>query len=239
MSGIFLILAWSLSGLAGDTKPPEKWSDGLGALKIESAVVVADLDGVPGLVKGIVRRGVVDKHRTLDRQTAESLSLLGRTFPTRDRTLTLLDWDGAFARELGVSGMTEKTYHAYVVDRSGRLVAHITQAKGDGSERGNIGKAMKALATLHGAGQGHSKVWRPRASSLITRGETSYPMIAESGERGPGPFFGQLLDPFSFSDPSLRLIMPPNRLHSPSPTSESRISPRFISSRLEDLPSVL
>ena len=84
-------------------------------------VMIADLPGVPGFVKGAVLKGLSEKHAEMNASLAA-----GRKKPAK-HLYTLYDWEGVYARELGASGETNDTYHLVVIDRNRRILEQVQQ----------------------------------------------------------------------------------------------------------------
>ena len=73
-------------------------------------IVVADLPGVPGFVKGTIVENVVENHK----KTSQSLRKLKSNGP---KFFSFLDWKGLLAQEVGANGDTSDTYHLLLIDR--------------------------------------------------------------------------------------------------------------------------
>ena len=103
-----------------------------------AAFLVADLGGVPGFVKGVAQEALVKSHR-------EANSRL----PAGTCIVTMLDWEGTFAKQLDIVGESNDVYLLYVVDRRGQIVLRITQKVNDLTEeqvfRMTQGGVQKAL----------------------------------------------------------------------------------------------
>ncbi len=100
-------------------------------------MMVADLPGVPGFVKGAVLKGLSEKHAEMN------TSLAGGGKKTAKHLYTLYDWEGVYSRELGASGETNDTYHLAVIDRN-RRVAELVQQKVNGVSETQIFNLAKA-----------------------------------------------------------------------------------------------
>jgi hypothetical protein len=87
------------------------------------AVVVADLGGVPGFVRGAAEEALVKSHKSANER-----------LPAGTRVTTLLDWEGLFARQLDVVGESNDGYLLYVVDRRGQVLLRLAQNVNDITE---------------------------------------------------------------------------------------------------------
>lgn len=102
-----------------------------------SALLVADLPGVPGFVKSAVIKNVEESH-------AKTAALIGRA-PT---FYSLLDWQGLYSSQFGASGETNDSYFLVVVDRYQRLHHRSQQNLNGVSETQLFEQARRALAEL-------------------------------------------------------------------------------------------
>ena len=87
------------------------------------AILVADLGGVPGFVRGAAEEALVKSHRQAN-----------GGLPAGTRILTAMDWEGTFARQLDIVGESNDVYLVYVVDRRGQIVLRVTQKVNDLTE---------------------------------------------------------------------------------------------------------
>lgn len=102
-----------------------------------AAFLVADLGGVPGFVRGAAEDALLKSHRNAN----------GR-LPAGSSIVTMLDWDGTFAKQLDVVGESNDGYLLYVVDRRGQIVLRLAQGVNDITEeqlfRATVGAVQKA-----------------------------------------------------------------------------------------------
>ena len=102
-----------------------------------AAFVVADLGGVPGFVRGAAEDALVKSHRSAN----------GR-LPVGSSVVTMLDWEGLFARQLDAVGESNDGYLLYVVDRRGQIVLRLAQGVNDITEeqlfRATVGAVQRA-----------------------------------------------------------------------------------------------
>lgn len=87
------------------------------------ATVVADLGGVPGFVRGAAEEALVKSHKSANER-----------LPARTKVLTLLDWEGLFARQLDIVGESNEGYLVYVLDRRGQVLLRLAQNVNDITE---------------------------------------------------------------------------------------------------------
>jgi len=102
-----------------------------------TALMVADLPGVPGFVKSAVIKNIEESH-------ARTSALIGRA-PT---FYSLLDWEGVYSRQLGASGETNDSYFLIVVDRHQRLTHRSQQNLNGVSEEQLFRETRQCLAEL-------------------------------------------------------------------------------------------
>jgi hypothetical protein len=104
-----------------------------------AAFVVADLAGVPGFVRGAAEDALLMSHRNAN----------GR-LPAGTRIVSMLDWDGLFAKQLDIVGESNDGYLLYVVDRRGQIVLRLTQGVNDITEEQLFRVTVSAVQKAQG-----------------------------------------------------------------------------------------
>ena len=89
-------------------------------------VAVADMLGVPRLMRGVVRGAVRSGMRQAQVEAARQVPNL--TPDAWDRFTLLLDWDGTALDALGLRGQTDR-FHVFVLNRNGQELAHLIQGE--------------------------------------------------------------------------------------------------------------
>ena len=111
-----------------------------------AVVVVADLLGVPGFVKGAAQESLLKCHTECNAAVSKAL---GNHQKPQQRVLTWLDWEGSFARELDVVGECNDVYLVTVLDPSGQVTLRVKQKVNGMTEnqlqRMTLASARKAL----------------------------------------------------------------------------------------------
>ena len=90
-------------------------------------VAVADMRGVPRLMRGVVRGAMRHAHDEAARQVPDMPPDAG------DRFTLLFDWDGAAFDALALRGRTDR-FHVLVLDREGRERGHLVQGEAPADE---------------------------------------------------------------------------------------------------------
>ena len=90
-------------------------------------VAVADMRGVPRLMRGVVRGAMRHAHDEAARQVPDMPP------DAWDRFTLLLDWDGAALDALALRGRTDR-FHVLVLDREGRERGHLVQGEAPADE---------------------------------------------------------------------------------------------------------
>jgi hypothetical protein len=106
-------------------------------------VAVAEMPGVPrlmrGVVRGAVRAGLRHAHDEAARQVPDMAP------DAWDRFTLLLDWDGAALDALALRGQTDR-FHLLVLDRTGRERAHLVQ--GDTPDEELVNSVLRLVKEL-------------------------------------------------------------------------------------------
>lgn len=133
----------------GSRDAAAKLSSGIGVTLADQTdlvrVVVGDLRAVPGWLRGDIRRGIRNGYQKTESELESAFKAKGLTFEERHRGILLLDWRGELARLLGVAGKTDQTYQAFVIDRQGKLRAHLTQKQEGATEEALRNLVLDAL----------------------------------------------------------------------------------------------
>jgi len=94
-------------------------------------VAVADMRGVPRLMRGVVRGAVRAGMRRAHDEAARQVPDMPPD--AWDRFTLLLDWDGAALDALALRGRTDR-FHVLVLDREGRERGHLVQGEAPADE---------------------------------------------------------------------------------------------------------
>lgn len=113
-------------------------------------VMVADMRGAPGFVRGQIRDRIKGNSKQKREEVIALFQKAGLVYEPRHAIHLLLDWDGRIAKEFSVTGKFDSAYHVITLNRKGEIVRQFTQQnpkKGDTSPSMEIAKAVKeALA---------------------------------------------------------------------------------------------
>lgn len=87
-----------------------------------ACVVVADLKGAPGVLRGMIRDGIKSTAKKDNLRLRKSMKEKGIEYEPRLEPITLLDWRGAVAKTYSVEGKTESAYQTFVLSPEGKIV---------------------------------------------------------------------------------------------------------------------